>query len=83
VAAAGVDAVDLAPVGVETDHIVPGFAEGHCQRQAHVAEPDDADLHLCRHARTTGAGGFSLHRAVAASMPPIVGGPKYLGESAR
>ena len=83
VAAAGVDPVDLAAVGVEADDVVPGLGKGHREWQAHVAKSDDADLHRCGHVGATGAGGSSLHRGVAASMPPIFAGSKYLGESPR
>src|SRR3954452_4043351 len=45
VAIAPFEALDLARVGVETDHVVPRLAEGDGKRQADVAEADDSDLH--------------------------------------
>ena len=43
-AAAGVQALDLAPVGVEADDLVPRFGEGDGERQPDVAEPDDVRI---------------------------------------
>jgi hypothetical protein len=44
-AAARVDAVDRALIDVDSDDLVAGFGERDGQRQPHVAEPDDPDLH--------------------------------------
>ena len=46
VAAAGVDLRDLRCVDVEAGHVEPGLGELHGQRQADVAETDDADPRL-------------------------------------
>ena len=45
VAAALVQRLDLALVGVEADHLVARLGEGDGERQPDVAEPDDPDLH--------------------------------------
>ena len=43
VAAALVQRLDLAGVGVEPDHIVASLGEGDGQRQPDVPQPDDPD----------------------------------------
>ncbi len=43
VAVAAVDLVDLDGIGVEADHTEALFGEGEGERQADVAEADDAD----------------------------------------
>ena len=47
-AAAGVEQIDLGPVDVEAEHAEPGAGRGPHQRQADIAEPDDADHRLAR-----------------------------------
>ena len=50
VAAALGEGVDLARIGIEADHLVALLGEGHRQRQPHIPQPHDSDLHArqCR-----------------------------------
>jgi len=43
VGVARLDRLDLARVDVDGDHVTALFGKGNGQRQADVAEPDDAD----------------------------------------